>query len=31
MYGFPFNDPPELAAATIIVLTSGKHDWLNGR
>jgi len=29
--GVPLPDPPELAAATALYLTSGKADWLNGR
>ena len=29
--GIPFIDPPELAAATMLYLCSGKADWLNGR
>ena len=26
-----FVDTPELAAATVLALTSGKYDWLSGR
>ncbi|KZV64031.1 NAD-P-binding protein [Peniophora sp. CONT] len=29
--GIQFIDPPELAAATMLYLCSGKADWLNGR
>ncbi|KZV64502.1 NAD-P-binding protein [Peniophora sp. CONT] len=29
--GAPADDPPELAAAVVLYLTSGKADWLNGR
>jgi hypothetical protein len=26
-----FVDPPELSAATMLALTSGKYDWLNSK
>lgn len=29
--GVQFIDPPELVAATMLYLCSGKADWLNGR
>lgn len=29
--GAPADDPPELAAAALLYITSGKADWLNGR
>ena len=29
--GAPADDPPELPAAVLLYLTSGKVDWLNGR
>ncbi|KAI0034544.1 NAD-P-binding protein [Vararia minispora EC-137] len=31
LFGVEFNDPPELAAAATLCLTSGRYDWLNGR
>ncbi|KAI0034543.1 NAD-P-binding protein [Vararia minispora EC-137] len=30
-FGVEFSDPPELAAAATLCLTSGRYDWLNGR
>ncbi|VDC05468.1 unnamed protein product [Peniophora sp. CBMAI 1063] len=29
--GIEFNDPPELAASTMLYLCSGNLDWMNGR
>ena len=29
--GIDFSDTPDLAAATMLYITSGKADWLSGR